>query len=625
MENIVFRYIKFISIGTIIFSFLTVSPVVGDELDDVDAEFQNLPTGNQNSKFTLCLDSRNYDECSRMSRHEGDLYKQALDDNMNGNPITDPSTIGIINRVRTCQMQIEASCRSDVRETAEIPLSISSGKQASGDGVDNEDSPAPAGSGSVASLPGDAEIAQGIQACEQSKTGAYTCCQDPVKCVNEDSEFSLGNMQMITALAQAGSALSGGGLEEQCKRAQSLNNFGAIANSAMAVTCQTQKGKCEDVCGELGATYETHYQQCLAAQKADAAISCTKYQTAASTLKRRASSCQALAGQVQDMGLAAVSQVQAAKMAQLCAEQAGASQTAFNTDGVSTDCTDPANASNPFCKNCADPAMANDPVCQQINATGGNTYQSGDTYNAGGGASQYAGQDGVDTGDNSLLVDQGINFGENQAVAAKSTGVRPGGGGMPGGGGGGGSPFAGQGGPRGPGKSAFKTDTLHGVSGGGGYSVSGMGFQNPGGGGSSYKGYGSRDFEANKRMKKFNLKDFIPKVHKPLLDRTPAGQIAKDIGSSNSKNVFQKVHDLFVRHCKSGDFYDCQNIKQQQIILMPAANASSDIPSPGKGRFPASVAMQESKNSCVTDYRKKYCVKQYANQSCYNKAVAYCK
>lgn len=592
-----------------------------DEFDEADmadcrqhergACLNPLAFGSANASSAVNSYKRHSQEYQNTGSYNGSLTAEQIND---------------YQKVDACLAQVESKCRMQVYGARGSETGVFGNKASGNPGEPQEQQPtSTAGDGTTPpGLPTHSQVEAMKMECDDKKQNAEVCCGDPVKCVSEDSEFSMGNMQLITALVQAGGQLGGGGIKEQCERSQKLNNFGALANGAMAVTCQNTKGDCEDLCQQRATELHAHKANCEAAQASGTAqYDCNMYSLAASHIEGRQRMCQGMSGQVAVMGTQAVQQAVSAKMAKACADAANADVSNFVNNGNvdNTDCSDPANASNPFCRNCSNPANANDPVCQQINPNGTHNSAS-NSYDASGGGQFGSSGDGFSLGDDDATGDQGTNFGQGDFASSKTSGIGRGGGGVPNSGGSGGGGLGGKGGGKGHGKSKFKTDTLGGVSGGGGYSVSGMGFQNAGGGS---RGFNAREYTAKKRMKKFNLKDFVPKVHKKLLDRAPAGQIARDIGSAHSTNVFQKVHNLFYRHCKTGSFYDCKGIQKQKIVLQPAAAASLNSVPAAKGRSPASVAMRGNNKSCVANYKRRYCVKKYANQACYKKADAYCK
>lgn len=487
---------------------------------------------------------------------------------------------------------------------------------------------APAGIDS-SNWPGsEAQVTAEVKACTDSKEVADTCCGDPVQCMDEDSEFSLGNMQLITSMTMAGNTLAGGSIAEQCSRAKKLNQFGSLANSAMAVTCQTQKTSCEDACGKSLQKYKALLDECKQGtpllnpmQRSQ----CNRFFQAYNTLNRTNKSCEGLAGQVSTMGVQAVSQVQAARMNELCEEQAKASANAptFVDNGpAQPDCADPANASNPFCQNCSGPEAANNPACQPSAQNQGTPHGSvAQTY---GGTAQF-GQNSTfgSTSSDEETYQQSASFDTPVDTINKTTGIRKGNGGGAPQVGSAGSGLSANSGSKRHGKSRYKTDTLRGLNGYGGASVSSMGFQiSPGSRGPA--SVDSKTFQTAKRLKKFNLKNYVPKIHKTLLERAPAGSITKEVASRHSKNLFQKVSDLFYRKCKTGEFFDCKEVAKQRITL-PQVNGSTHL-NAGPKRSIASISMvSKKKQKCRKQYVKRYCKGQYDSANCKEiKAKLYC-
>jgi hypothetical protein len=340
----------------------------------------------------------------------------------------------------------------------------------------------------------------------------------------------------------AGQMVSGGDIQKLCQGQMTLSQIGMAVNGAMAATCVQQRMKCTKTCDQGIAS--------LYCGPGDALCESRKRK-----MQRTRVSCEGLDGQAAQLTMAAVQANSDRLMSKLCVEESASSKstlTGLATDPTGVDCADPANASNPFCKNCARPGAEKDPVCQQIIASApkGTGLSSFDKDQFGASANKINVND-----DGTTQSQMPIGFG-NKMEAASSAGIGAGGGGgLPGGGGDGnfgGNEDQGGGGNS---KSSINTDTLHGVGGGGGYSVSSMGFQSPGGGSYNYN-RGSEGSSASA----FNLKKYLPSQQ--LQGRTqlrgPAGLAAghRDI-SSASGDIFQKISNRFRDICAKGRLIGC--------------------------------------------------------------------
>ena len=407
------------------------------------------------------------------------------------------------------------------------------------------------------------ELTNEVNQCAESNQSASTCCQNPMKCIDDDSQLSVDNNFLISMSITMGQALPGGSLKDQCQRAKSLNQFGAVANSAMAITCQIQKNRCEESCESPKQKLEVLTQHCqaLTSPSHEQLALCESYKQAYKEIDTKLSSCQRFSEQIAMMGAQSLSQAQSAKINELCVAQAKAADANLmaNVPSLEMDCSDPAFQSHPHCQPCQDEGSQTNPLCRQT--TVGLSNSAASTYNSS--SSGFSSENGSYI-EEETLPSQSPNFADLPNTMARSKGIKPG---------------SGQGvpsaqptspmdtsSPRGNSKSHYKTDTLSGFSSPGSPSVSGMGYSQYQSG-NSWNPSAARNIQSQKRLKKFNLKNYVPQVHRPLIERLPAGQTVVDIAPGHSKNIFQKVSDLFYRHCKSGDFYECQHIQKQSISL----------------------------------------------------------
>ena len=427
-----------------------------------------------------------------------------------------------------------------------------------------------------------------IKECKSKAKEAKQCCNNPLSCfeATKDSKITTQDVQTVSTLMTVIGQLNGNGsVADACKQAKTTNSIGALANSAMSATCIFEKRKCDSECE----TAEVELEQLIAACSGpSAAVKQTcygaagmmaKYKAALKEVKRETSSCLRLNGKAGELAVAAVSQAAAAKLAAECEEQASAASPDLlgDTPLGAPDCSDPANASNPFCLNCQKAGSENNPICQQINSASKVTSGSG-SLSAYDGANQYGtsgagGNSDFDTADTGQGQNQmPVGFGDGNS-SNKTAGVGAGGGGVPNSGGGGFGSGGSGGGRRGPGKSRYNTNTLHGVSGGGGYSVSSMGFKSGGGG---FRGYGNGNNRgrggSKKGLKGFDIKKYLPGRSAPR--RAPAGLASErpDI-SAVSANIFEKISHRYIKICRQGRFLEqCPYAKPVRIRGLKTPN-----------------------------------------------------
>ena len=359
-----------------------------------------------------------------------------------------------------------------------------------------------------------AELEANIKECEAVQKRANHCCHDPVKCADSDSEFSAGDMTMITAMLQVGGALAtaGSGLAEQCRLQKNLGYTGALANAVMGAACFSNRSACSTECSSAAAHWQSYYDKnCETTSSSDYGGCDEKtksdLRTGIAQLNGGKNRCDGYNVNVAQMGQQATNNVLQAQMAKVCEEQAKNQSAGFDEfavqDVFNADCSDPTNASNPFCQaQCSTPGSENNPLCRsnsKVDAIGGNDGATSVDFGSRGDTEANVGDD-IDPSQLDVTGGAEPTPQSSQGVAARSGGGLPGGGGSPG-------AFGGGGGGRGGGSKGYDTNILKGTRGGGGYSVSRGGGVRGGGG---FKGYGSGGKGASKAGKKFDLKSFLP-------------------------------------------------------------------------------------------------------------------
>ncbi|MBK7845087.1 MAG: hypothetical protein IPJ71_15625 [Bdellovibrionales bacterium] len=422
--------------------------------------------------------------------------------------------------------------------------------------------------------------------CEQAHKKAFTCCNDPVKCVSgldgpsASSMTAMGTLLVgATGMIAMGGASGGdsAGIAKSCEFMKIVALGGAGANTALGGKCFSDKGTCEDRCTEVVNKYRRVLTECSNLDTVWSANGgkgprcpstwVSDYRAAQANAEGRGTRCTGYNANVAAMGSQAAQSAAASSFADLCQKAAMTQATGFpevdQQPVFNGDCNDPVNASNPICVNCRGPNAQSDPLCSGL---GGGSASTGS--GSGSGSSFQNTAFGTRAADGSDLSVPDTNaqaqapiFGEGLGEEAKAHAIPNNGGGFAGGSGGGGGSMPYSGGGGGYGGPGYETDILKGVGGGGGYSASPLPAE-------SREGYSSISgvLENGKRsdnpFEKFNLQQYLPggkKSGDPSRNPASANQLKRnpEIGGAH-ENIFEKISRRYRIMCLQGRLIGCE-------------------------------------------------------------------
>ena len=422
--------------------------------------------------------------------------------------------------------------------------------------------------------------------CEEAHKKAYTCCNDPVKCVSGlDGPSASSITAMGTLLVGAAGMISMGGasggdsagIAKSCEFMKLVALGGAGANTALGTKCFSDKGSCEDKCQEVSNKYRRVLTECnqldtvfranggKGARCPESLVS--DYRAAQANADGRGTRCTGYNSNVAAMGGQAAQSAAASGFADLCQQAATNQVTGFpNIDQqpvFNGDCNDPVNASNPICVNCRGPNAQSDPLCSGLSggsASTGSGSGSGSSFQNTGFGTRAADGSDLSVPDTNAQVQAPI-FGEGLGEEARANAIPNNGGGFAGGGGGGGSAMPYSGGGGGYGGPGYDTDVLKGVSGGGGYTSSPLGAESREGY-SSFSGVLENGKRSDNPFDKFDLKQYLPggkKYGDP--SRGPAAtnewKRNPEIGSAH-QNIFETISRRYRIMCLQGRLIGCE-------------------------------------------------------------------
>lgn len=379
------------------------------------------------------------------------------------------------------------------------------------------------------------------EACEAAFNDAYDCCTNPMGCMlgGESTETADNVATGMSVITQTIGMVSGSGLLGMKKLCNLMNTAGTATagiNAAGAAVCASKKSNCSRVCRAAGAP---------------------------------ANRCDSFNTEIGQQTSQAISSMLAVKLAGECSELASNNLEPGDID-FRVDCSDPKNASSPYCRDCNGPTAANNPFCRNQLA-----YDGGAQGSSGGAFSNSTGQDGtnfgsndgdfhnVDTGDN---LEEQEDFGQFAEASASSNGIGAGGGG---GAPAGGSASLGSDSDGGSGSGAgggYNTNVLKGAQGGGGYTGGATTSRvryGSGGGGYNY-GTGK-----SSGMKGIDLKKFLPGGSK----NKARGRRLASLGGADSKirkkegNIFHTMTLKFRQMCQLKRLSDCPPSKKKRNSL----------------------------------------------------------
>jgi len=343
--------------------------------------------------------------------------------------------------------------------------------------------------------------------CKKASEAAIQACQAPLASA---TGMSTENAEAVgagaTILAQIGPMLSGGSTQQLCEAVRMVGAASALTNGGFGGNCKIKITECSTKCSnpeneEWRVTYNYFLKQC----------------------EKKGVEFTAM---MQQMGQGALT----AKVASACANASSSKVNMPNIGSMQVDCSNPSNASNPYCVN------------PTLNFQAPTTGYAESGTGAGVTAEDFM---GLGDGDPSQLeVTGGAPIGKAAANAVPGGGSSGPLGSQNGLNGGGDEKGGGQG-------SGYNTDVLNGERGGGGYSSAG------GSGGGGWSGYGTGSGNTNTKGSGFDLRQFLPGQNKGAVRGVAAlGRAPADIGPMHG-DIFQKITDRVKVICSKKVIMGC--------------------------------------------------------------------
>lgn len=403
------------------------------------------------------------------------------------------------------------------------------------------------------------EARQQVQLCRDAAKRARECCNNPAACTvggGKEVGEAISALSALTAVGGAALVGSTGGdagkLQKACSILQAIGYGSAAVNGGAATVCYTAKSSCNDECDEISKKYQEMVDNCTPEMGCTSATK-SELQSQIRTGEANSRSCDALNGQISKSLAQGVVGGLGGQYAGLCAELSKASTglPKFDTQPVfTTDCNNPANASNPACLNCSIAANQSNPLCRKPGGTLGDgasvAVSSPGNFGVGTANANVDGNAGYD-GPGQRAITPEI---KPAAASAKEV-ANNSGGAMLGGGGGGNPGFGIPDRPQGGGRGGYNTDIMQGVGGGGGYTVSSV----PTAAGSGFSGYGSA--APNNANKAFDLRQYLPGGAKDPKRKIAGLGVAVPEMGSRFDDIFKRVNDRVNVLCRLERLMDC--------------------------------------------------------------------
>ncbi|USN46706.1 MAG: hypothetical protein H6626_10875 [Pseudobdellovibrionaceae bacterium] len=370
--------------------------------------------------------------------------------------------------------------------------------------------------------------------CATAFNEAKDCCTNPTLCLGK--HFGMDDSaaaSKLNSLLGVGTAMYGasGGLNNACDRMSQASAFTAAVNAATGGYCVKLRNDCVQTCNDQ------QFDGDEAAQER--------------ARKQAVAKCEQLDNFIEKAAVFGIHALTAYAQSNQCSDASASVAGLGSTGSVDygkPDCNDPAQASNPLCRNCSGPNAAKDPACAGILPSQG-------SLNARSGVEDKDGLgDGLNGFDSDLFT-QGVPGGGPGAKGNKAVAGEASGGGLPGGGGaaGGGAGTEGQGG----GAGSPKVDgNVRYSSGGGGSFAGGSGYV------SSSGQNGGRGGSGKMLGNPFNLSKYLPGQKGKKLDprlgaRGLAGMAGGGIGKVTG-NIWLSVSKSYKSLCARNQIYDCK-------------------------------------------------------------------
>lgn len=383
--------------------------------------------------------------------------------------------------------------------------------------------PASTGQGSYASP-------ERTAACTAAKSDAIQCCNNPLGCMIGGANSGVGTAVQsgVGMVGQIGGMVAGSGQmgsKQMCDFMKIAGSATAGINMAGAAVCQQKKSVCNRACDGV-----------------------------------EAGACDMLNINIAAQANQAIQSAYAAKMGQECAQLTDANNGLKPADfDPKSDCSDPANSTNPYCQDCSGPNAKNNPFCRTPSKGTGSS--SGFASGNGGADFGSNGDGGYDSNpDLGDAISQQQDLGMGADTRSEANPIGGGGGGMAGGGAGGaslgdGNPGAGTGG-------GYNTAVLKGVGGGGGYTAPTTSRVAVSSGGGGFSGYGS----GGAKDPGLDLRQFLPGAQNdPRKGRSVAGlaQAADAQIGRKETNIFQTMSVKYKQMCQLQRMWDCPKLSQK--------------------------------------------------------------
>ncbi len=405
-----------------------------------------------------------------------------------------------------------------------------------------------------------------ISACTERQDEASDCCENPLKCAfGIDALGTASSNQLDRIVTQAvGNATVGAGQTAQCKFIKNANAVMAAMHSSMASQCGKKVNSCKQVCKTMITHVESEMTR-LSCKKTGISNSrtmtlsvssnpidaiCNRAQEDLNQLRAPTEICndtlnEAL-GQLGMQLAQNVSDMAAANSCEDLSKQNAGPVDKFDPNSLMPNCSDPANASHPFC---------------MFNSTSGSQGVAARAASAGGGFDSTANIGGAGAGEG----EQGVIIPETAIKANESAGIGGGGSGSSGlgssGGSGGGSSQAGSGGASGGGGSSGLNTNIANATARSGWTQS----SSDSGGSGGYSSSRKRDKDSGGGLDFKKMLGMLNK-NKASGSRSIAGfgaaKKAQDVDKAYG-DIFKKISDTWFKNCETDTYDDCKGNMRQ--------------------------------------------------------------
>ena len=403
-----------------------------------------------------------------------------------------------------------------------------------------------------------------LNMCKEKYSETKDCCRNPLKCLGadvSDSSMGIGAAVGQLLIGLSAGSLAGKGLAKQCEFYKMMGYSTAGISSSIAGACMIKKDTCNDVCEGAKNNVDSLLTKCKANHTSD---DCKDLEKLARQTKTHLKRCDGFNAEISYNLQNTINSIAGAKQSELCQKAAEQNETPSlsNQDfqqlqGLDTDCSSPANATNPICRmDCNRPGAENDPLCRDLNINAKAEHENPNFQ-------QQASHTNSQRDDSALGIPDDLHQPLNIPIidpkgspVAGSPGGGPGGGPL---GGGVGSPNHGSAAhsPSGKEGKGYNTNILKGARGRTGYS------RKYGGSSGGFRGYGrGRQRESSNKIRrgqKFDLKKFLPGGKKDPKRRIASlsAHEARQIGRKHI-DIWKKINRRYQGICQVGRLQGCK-------------------------------------------------------------------